>query len=97
MSKAQGAALAGALVLAWMTVYGGEYSVRDWWRVRQQLVEERAAVDSLRAELDSLARIARLLESDPATQERAAREEFGMIRDGETIYRLVAPRDTARR
>ena len=97
MSKSQAAALAGALVLAWMAVYGGEYSVRDWWRVRQQLVEERAAVDSLRAELDSLARIARLLETDPAAQERAAREEFGMIRNGETIYRLVAPRDTVGR
>ena len=97
MSKPRVAALAGGLVLAWMVVYGGEYGTRDWWRVRGQLAEERAAVDSLKAELDSLARIARLLETDPAAQERAAREEFGMIRNGETIYRLVAPRDTARR
>jgi len=30
-----------------------------------------------------------LTTSDPAAQERAAREEFGMIRNGEVLYRLV--------
>jgi cell division protein FtsB len=36
---------------------------------------------------------ARLLEHDSATQERAAREKFGMIRDGEILYRVEpAPR-----
>jgi cell division protein FtsB len=49
-------------------------------------------VSVLRAELDSLARIARALETDPAAQERAAREGFGMIRDGEILYRIVPKR-----
>jgi cell division protein FtsB len=94
VSKGRVVGVAGALFLAWMAVYGGEYGTRDWWRMKRELAVEQGAVDSLRAELDSLARIARLLETDPAMQERAAREEFGMIRNGEVLYRIV-PADTA--
>jgi len=51
--------------------------------------EERRAVRELERQLDSLQRRARALETDPAAQERAAREQFGMIRKGELLYRLV--------
>ena len=43
----------------------------------------------LEVELDSLAQRGHALETDPVAQERAAREEFGMIRNGEVLYRLV--------
>ena len=39
--------------------------------------------------LDSLGRLAHDLETSPAAQERAARERFGVIRNGELLYRLV--------
>jgi len=48
-------------------------------------------VQQLRATLDSLGRLAHNLETNPVTQERAAREQFGMIRNGEILYRLVPP------
>lgn len=86
------AGLAGALVLVSVAVFAGEYSTIDWLNVRTQLADQREAVLELRAELDSLARIARALETDPAAQERAAREGFGMIRDGEILYRIVPKR-----
>ena len=86
------AGLAGALVLFSVAVFAGEYSTIDWLNVRTQLADQREAVLELRAELDSLARIARALETDPAAQERAAREGFGMIRDGEILYRIVPKR-----
>jgi cell division protein FtsB len=86
------AALAGAVVLVSVAVFAGEYSTIDWLNVRTQLADQREAVTVLRAELDSLARIARALETDPAAQERAAREGFGMIRDGEILYRIVPKR-----
>ncbi len=86
------AGLAGALVLVSVAVFAGEYSTIDWLNVRTQLADQREAVTVLRAELDSLARIARALETDPAAQERAAREGFGMIRDGEILYRIVPKR-----
>jgi cell division protein FtsB len=86
------AGLAGAVVLVSVAVFAGEYSTIDWLNVRTQLADQREAVTVLRAELDSLARIARALETDPAAQERAAREGFGMIRDGEILYRIVPKR-----
>jgi len=60
--------------------------------VRGQLADQREAVAVLRVELDSLARVARALETDAAAQERAAREGFGMIRNGEILYRIVPKR-----
>ena len=92
MKKTEAAGLVAAVVLAGFAVYGGEYSTKDWWTLRQRLGAERDTVRQLEAQLDSLARYARALENDPAAQERAAREQFGMIRDGEILYRLV-PRD----
>jgi cell division protein FtsB len=82
-------ALCAALVLGWVGVFGGEYSTFDWLNLRRQVAQERRAVLQLRAALDSLGRLARDLETDPAVQERAAREQFGVIRDGEILYRLV--------
>jgi cell division protein FtsB len=46
------------------------------------------AIDSLRIEIDSLRAYAESLETNRETQERVARERFGMIRDGEIVYRI---------
>lgn len=89
MSRWKIAGLVGAVVLAGLALLGGEYSTFDWLTLKRRLAEERRAIAELEAEIDSLATLARALETDPAAQERAAREEFGMIRDGEILYRLV--------
>ena len=67
---------------------GGEYSTRDWWTLRRQVAEERAAIERLVVETDSLSLVARGLETDPVVQEKAARESYGMLRPGEVEYRL---------
>ena len=92
MSATRLAAVLGSLALLALAAFGGEYGTRDWLQLRRQLAEERRAVGGLEAELDSLARRARALETDSAAQERAAREGFGMIRDGEILYRIVPKR-----
>ncbi len=89
MSRARLAALAGAVALAGLALWGGEYGTADWLTMRRQLAEERAAVAGLRVEVDSLDKLAHDLETNPAVQERVAREQFGMIRDGEILYRVV--------
>jgi len=89
------AGIAGALLLAWVVVFGGEYGTFDWLTLRRQLAGEQAAVRQLHLALDSLGRLAHDLETSPAAQERAAREQFGMIRNGELLYRLVPRRDSA--
>jgi len=83
------AGLGGAVVLLALAAWGGEYSTADWLTMRRQLAEERDKVAALRVEVDSLAKAAKDLETNPIVQERVAREEFGMIRDGELLYRVV--------
>lgn len=92
MTRPMMAGIGGAVVLLLVAVLAGEYSTIDWLKVRSQLAQERDSVESLRAQVDSLARVARALETDPATQERAAREQFGLIRNGEILYRIVPDR-----
>ena len=77
--------LAAALVYA---VGGWEYGTLDWLTLRRKEREEREAVARLQAEVDSLQRYLHGVETDPQVQERIAREEFGMIRKGEFLYRI---------
>ena len=82
----QGIALA---VAAYFAVWGGEYSVGDELRLTRRQAETRERLARTRAEADSLRALARRLESDDATLERLARERFGMIAEGELLYRFV--------
>jgi cell division protein FtsB len=82
-------AAAGLVGLGVFALLGGEYSTVDWLTLRRRLAAEREAVRELEAEVDSLERALREFEASPAEQERVAREHFGMIRDGEILYRLV--------
>jgi cell division protein FtsB len=77
------------MALLALAVWGGEYGTADWITIRRQLADERARVAVLRVEIDSLAKLAHDLETNPTVQERVAREQFGMIRDGEVLYRVV--------
>ncbi|MBW3535830.1 MAG: septum formation initiator family protein [Gemmatimonadetes bacterium] len=76
---------------AYWAVFGGEYSVFEVRRARQGAAAEAAALERLRQEIDSLQARADSLESDSAALERLAREHFGMIRDGEVLYRFAEP------
>lgn len=87
MRRVAGVGLLG--VALYYAVLGGEYSSFDLWRIWRQQQVEAAALERTRAEADSLARIADLLEDDPTTIEAVARERFGMIRPGEILYRFV--------
>ena len=81
-----GAALA-ALVFA---VQGGEYGTRDLMRQHTRRARLLAEIDSLQHDIDSLKIYTHQLETDPAMQERIAREEFGMVRgEKELLYRFA--------
>jgi cell division protein FtsB len=79
--------LAGAALFA---LFGGEYGTFDWLELRRQERDEQAAIERLRAEVDSLQRYARQIQTDKRLLERLARDNFGMIRKGEYVYRIVA-------
>ncbi len=89
----------GALAVVAMVVFaveGGEYGTVDLLKLKAQVRGERDSIVSLRSEVDSLTRLELAMKTDPATQERVAREVFGMIRPGELLYQVV-PADSARR
>jgi cell division protein FtsB len=84
-----------ALVYA---VQGGEWGTDDLLAQRARAARLRSQIDSLRHEVDSLARVKKAIQTDPAVQERIAREEFGMVRgDKELLYRFTIQPDSARR
>jgi cell division protein FtsB len=70
---------------------GGEYSTPQWLTMRAREKQVRARVAELTREVDSLSRFKKLVETDPITQERIAREQYGMLRKGEIEFTLLPP------
>jgi cell division protein FtsB len=72
-------------------LFGGEYSLFELRKARKDVVIQERELEALRREVDSLRAWVDSLESDSVTLERLARERFGMVREGEVLYRLVEP------
>jgi len=91
--------LALLLVAIVFAVQGGEFGTLDLFRQRREKARISRSVDSLSRVVDSLKKYEDKVEHDPVTQERIAREVFGMVRGTkELVYRFTAPTiDTARR
>jgi len=85
------AALVGAGLFA---LLGGTYTTFDLFRMKADLATEKEAIDQLKVAVDSLTKVAETAERDPRVQERLARDQFGMIRPGEHLYRIVPSGDT---
>lgn len=86
--------IAGGAAVLWFAVAGGEYSTFDLIRQRNERRTLEREIDSLRRVVDSLARYRARVLGDPATQERIAREEFGMVRGRELLYRIAEPAES---
>jgi len=90
--------IATALVILAVVAFaieGGEFGTRDLMRQSREKKRVTRAVDSLQHIVDSLKRYANAVEHDPATQERLAREMFGMVRgDKEILYRFTEKPDS---
>ncbi|HET8634678.1 MAG TPA: septum formation initiator family protein [Gemmatimonadales bacterium] len=87
--------LALLVVMAAFAVEGGEYSTWDYRALKRELGDEEARQVRLTRMVDSLTRLRHAIETDPAVQERIAREQYGMIRPGERLYRLAPADDGA--
>ena len=89
-----------AIGVVYFAVQGGEWGTFDLVRQRTRLARVHHELDSLKHELDSLKKYKAMVESDPVTQERIAREEFGMVKGNkELLYRFTepAPGDTPKK
>ncbi|MEP7065706.1 MAG: septum formation initiator family protein [Gemmatimonadota bacterium] len=86
----------GVIVFVY-ALQGGEYSTTALLSQRARATRMRASMDSLRREIDSLAKVKKAVLADPAVQERIAREDFGMVRGNkEILYRFAEP-DSSRK
>ena len=86
-------ALCVTAVMVAVAVQGGEYSSGDYRELKRRVAEERAAEARLTAVVDSLTKERKAVLTDPRVQERIAREQFGMIRPGERLYKLTRPEE----
>ena len=78
------AMVALAVVLA---VFGVKESVRAWQMRRDMQAVERD-LTTLRSQQSELARTVDRLRNDPLYIEKLAREEMGMVREGETVLKF---------
>jgi len=78
---------------AYYALFGGEYTLLDVREIHQRALVADTGLEALRAQADSLRNRVEALERDPRTLEALARERFGMIRDGEVLYRFAEPEE----
>lgn len=67
---------------------GGDEGLLAIRRQSRHLEDLQARIARLEAENDSLRQVLQMLESDLEYIEKVAREEYGMIKPGERVYRL---------
>ena len=91
--------IAGA---AYYALFGGEYSLMEARKLERERAREAQLLEATRRDVKALRARADSLEQDSATLERIARERYGLIKEGERLYRFVdsasanpVPRDTA--
>ena len=86
------AIIAVAVGIVFFAVEGGEWGTLDLVSQKGRMAALERNLDSLQHVVDSLRRYRKRLDTDPALQERIAREEFGMVRGSkELLYRFADP------
>lgn len=93
MSRAAWAAVVLLGLMAILAVQGGEYSTGDYFELERRVLAAESAEAHLSKLVDSLTGVEKAVLTDPREQERIAREEFGMIRRGEYLYKLTTPEE----
>lgn len=81
------ALILGGFVFIWFA-FIDTYSI--WTRIElsQSKAELKAKKEQLKEETEILKQQIEALKNDPALLERIAREEYGMKKEGETVYKI---------
>ena len=85
-------ALAGLLLGLQAKLWWGEGGLREARALRVKVEAQRAENARLQQRNDALAAEVEDLKSGEAAVEERARSELGMVKPGETFYRVVEPR-----
>ena len=71
----------------------GAHGFLAMWRTRQQIQQLQGEITRLNKENGALSDRVTALKTDPKAIERIAREEMGLARPGEMIFKMPAPSD----
>ena len=74
-------------------LWWGEGGLEEARALREKVEQQRAENERLQQRNDALAAEVEDLKSGEAAVEERARSELGMVKPGETFYRVVEPRD----
>ncbi|MCE5270221.1 septum formation initiator family protein [bacterium] len=87
--------LAASVALILLLLFWGEYDLVTLWRLDRERRELSGQVEQLKVENQGLIDQIDGLQDNPEMIEKIARENLGMARKGETVYRILpAERDT---
>lgn len=90
MSRRLLGGLALGLVVAALGAYGGAAVVRVS-QLQREIDGLERDIGALRARTEALGQTIERLRHDPAYVEQLAREELGMVREGETVLKFPSP------
>ncbi len=79
--------LLGAFVITWF-VFIDTYSLKTRWELHSQKKELQQRTEELTERSKELKVKISNLDNDPALLEKIAREEYGMKKPGETVYKV---------
>ncbi len=85
------------LIVAAYEFVGGDYGFYRTRNQKRQIELLKAEIQKMRADNEALRRHVALLENDPVTIEKIARERYGMARSGETVYMVYDRNQTERK
>jgi cell division protein FtsB len=74
---------------AYYALFGGEYSLMEARKLERERAREAELLTQTRQEVSVLRARADSIQRDSATLERIAREKYGLIKEGERLYRFV--------
>ncbi len=88
MSRGRLAVVAAAVVVVALLVAWGTSGALRIRAVRQEITAAERDIETLRARATALTQTIDRLRNDPAYIEKLAREEHGLVREGETVLKF---------
>jgi cell division protein FtsB len=78
-------------------LWTGDWSMREVWRLRQRVAEQKQENLKLKQRNEALSAEVQDLKSGNEAIEERARSELGLVKPGETFYQVVEPTADAKK
>ena len=78
-------------------LWTGDWSMREVWRLRQRVSEQKVENQKLKQRNEALSAEVQDLKNGSEAIEERARSELGLVKPGETFYQVVEPTADAKK